>query len=115
MQHLYSKSLVDPFKNFLVIFPVEHYYMHDDSDNKSSAKQSVFNKFYQQRVNIFHNLYLLLEKAEDHDTLSNCQFILETLIAKIDSTIDGSKLLDDVVLRKENIKILFECLKSSNK
>lgn len=35
MQHLYSKSLVDPFKNFLIIFPVEHYYMHDDSENKN--------------------------------------------------------------------------------
>lgn len=117
LHHIYSRSLVDPLKSFLVIFPDDHHYMHDESlsENKANARVTVYNKFYQQRVTIFHNMFLLLEKSEDHDTLCNVQFILETLVAKIDQTVDGNKLLDDVVLRKDNIKILFNCLKSSVK
>lgn len=89
--------------------------MQDDcpSDTRGQARPSFYSKFYQQRVKIFYSLFQLLEKSEDSDTLTNTQYIIETLIAKIDQTIDGSKLLDDVVLRKENIRILFNCLKSN--
>lgn len=117
MQHLYSKSLVDPLKSFLVIYPDEHYQMHDDSmsESRGQGRQNNFSKYYQQRVKIFNSLFQLLEKADDFDTLSNVQFILETLVAKIDQTIDGMKLLESVILKDSNIKTLFNCLRSSHK
>lgn len=116
LNHLYSKSLVDPLKNFLVIYPEDHYH-HDESlsETRGGQKPSVYSKFYSQRVKIFHNLFLQLDKSDDFETIINAQFLIETLVAKIDQTIDGNKLLDDIVLRKENLKILFNCLKSNNK
>lgn len=117
LHHLYSKSLVDPLKHFLVIYPEDHYSHLEESmsETKGGAKPNHFSKFYQQRVKVFHMLYQLLEKAEDPYTISNAQYIIETLIAKVDQTIDGQKLLDDVILRKENIRILFNCLKDNSK
>jgi hypothetical protein len=114
IEHLYSKSLMDPLKNFLVIFPEDHFNHHEESnsDVRNIQRASPFSKFYQQRVKIFNSLYALLESAEGPDVVHNAQYIIETLIAKIDQTVDGSKLLDDVVLRKENIHALFSCLKN---
>lgn len=114
LEHLYSKSLVDPLKNFLVIFPEEHYNHHDDSNSeaKNPLKPSPYSKFYQQRVKVFNSLYALIENSDDSDLIHNSQHIIETLVAKVDQTIDGNRLLDDVVLKKENVQVLFNCLKS---
>lgn len=114
LEHFYSKSLVDPLKNFLVIFPEDHYSHHDDSNSeaKNVQKPSPFSKFYQQRVKIFNSLFALVENSDDSDVIHNCQHIIETLVAKVDQTIDGNRLLDDVVLKKENVQVLFNCLKS---
>lgn len=114
LHHLYSKSLVDPLKNFLVIYPEDHYH-HEDIDSRDKSRASHFSKFYDKRVKAFQSLYTLLDKAEDFETISNAQYIIETLVAKIDQTVDGQKLLDDVVLRKENVKAVFSCLKSTNR
>lgn len=116
LEHLYSKSLVDPLKNFLVIFPEDHYSHHDESNSEArNLRGSQFSKFYQQRVKIFNSLFALMETADEADVVHNAQYIIETLIAKIDQTVDGNKLLDDVVLRKESVQSLFNCLKSNNK
>lgn len=114
LEHLYLKSLVDPLKNFLVIFSEDHFNHHDESnsDARNIIRASPFSKFYQHRVKVFNSLFTLLESADEPEVVHNAQYIIETLIAKIDQTIDGSKLLDDVVLRKENIQILFSCLKN---
>jgi archaellum biogenesis ATPase FlaH len=113
-EHLYSKSLMDPLKNFLVIFPEDQYSHHDESNSEARNlhRASPFSKFYQQRVKIFNSLFALLETADEPEVVHNAQYIIETLIAKIDQTVDGSKLLDDVVLRKENIQAVFNCLKN---
>lgn len=117
LHHLYSKSLVDPLKNFLVIYPEDHYHQNEESsnENRGNPKTSCFSKFYEKRVKSFQSLYSTLDKAEDFETIANAQYIIETLVAKIDQTVDGGKLLDDVVLRKENMRSLFNCLKSNNK
>lgn len=49
LHHLYSKSLVDPLKQFLVILPEDHYHMHDDcpSETRGQARPSFYSKFYQ--------------------------------------------------------------------
>lgn len=114
LDHLYSKSLVDPLKHFLVIYNDDNFNHYEDGQNESSnaQKNSQFTKFYQNRVKTLNSLYSLLETAQESDVVINAQFIIETLIAKIDQTIDGNRLLDDVVLRKENIQVLFNCLKS---
>lgn len=114
LEHMYSKSLMDPLKNFLVIFPEDHYGHHDDSQSEARNLQrgSQFSKFYHQRVKLFNSLFSVLESADESDTVHNAQYIIETLIAKIDQTVDGNKLLDDVVLRKENVQVLFSCLKN---
>lgn len=115
LHHLYSKSLVDPLKHFLVIYPEDHFQHHEDNEVRDKSKSSYFTKFYDKRVKAFQGLYSCLDKAEDFETISNAQYIIETLIAKIDQTVDGQRLLDDVVLRKENVRVLFICLKSNNK
>lgn len=112
LNHLYSKSLVDPLKNFLVMMPEEHFSQHEDSETRNVSKGNSFSRFYKQRVDSFNQLYTLVGSSDDSDVIHNAQYILETLIAKVDQTVDGSKLLDDVVLRKENIQTLFNCLKS---
>lgn len=112
LNHLYSKSLVDPLKNFLVMMPEEHFSQHEDSESRNISKGNPFSRFYKQRVDSFNQLYTLVGSSDDSDVIHNAQYILETLVAKVDQTVDGSKLLDDVVLRKENIQILFNCLKS---
>jgi hypothetical protein len=110
--HLYSKSLVDPLKNFLVVMPDDHHFSHhEDSETRNVAKSNPLSRFYRQRVEGFNSLYNLVGNSDDSDVIHNAQYILETLVAKIDQTVDGNKLLDDVVLRKENIQILFNCLK----
>lgn len=111
VHHLYSKSLVDPLKHFLVIHP-EDPFSHMEEANSEKAKANYFGKFYTSRVRIFQQLYNLLDRCEDQDTIANVQFILETLVAKLHETVEGNRLIDDVVLRKENLKILFACLKS---
>ena len=111
LHHLYSKSLVDPLKNFLVVMPEDHYSHHEDSDTRNMAKPTPFSRFLKQRVEGLNGLYYLIGHSDDQDVIHNAQYILETLVAKIDQTVDGSKLLDEVVLRKENIQTLFNCLK----
>jgi len=111
VHHLYARSLVDPLKHFLVFYP-EDPFGHMEEANSDKAKANYFAKFYNSRVRIFQLLYNLLDRCEDQDTIANVQFILETLVAKLHETVDGNKLIDDVVLRKENLKILFACLKS---
>lgn len=116
MEHLYSKSLVDPLKNFLVIFQEDNYSIHQEESNSDAKNQrnGPFSKFYAQRVKALNSLYSLLETADEHEVVLNAQYIIETLIAKIDQTVDGHKLLDDVILRKENIQSLFNCMKHVN-
>lgn len=111
LHHLYSKSLVDPLKNFLVILPEDHFSHHEDSENRTAQKATPFSRFFKQRVEGLNGLYTLIGNSDDSDIIHNAQYIIETLVAKIDQTVDGSKLLDEVVLRKENIQILFNCLK----
>ena len=111
VHHLYSKSLVDPLKHFLIIHP-EDPFGHMEEAASEKTKSNPFGKFYSSRVRIFQLLYNLLDRCEDQDTIANVQFILETLVAKLHETVDGNRLIDDVVLRKENLKILFACLKS---
>lgn len=111
LHHLYSKSLVDPLKNFLVVMPEDHYSHHEDSDTRNMSKPNPFSRFLKQRVEGLNGLYHLIGHSDDQDVIHNAQYIIETLVAKIDQTVDGSKLLDDVVLRKENIQTLFNCLK----
>lgn len=96
--------------------PDDHHFGHqDDSENRNATKANPFSRFYRQRVEGFNSLYTLIGTSDDSDVIHNAQYILETLVAKVDQTVDGTKLLDDVVLRKENIQILFNCLKCSNK
>ena len=111
VHHLYSKSLVDPLKHFLIIHP-EDPFGHMEEAASEKTKSNPFGKFYSSRVRIFQLFYNLLDRCEDQDTIANVQFILETLVAKLHETVDGNRLIDDVVLRKENLKILFACLKS---
>jgi hypothetical protein len=111
LHHLYSKSLVDPLKNFLVVMPEDHFSHHEDSETRNAGKPNPFSRFFKQRVDGFNSLYSLIGQSDDSDVIHNAQYIIETLVAKIDQTVDGSRLLDDVVLRKENIQTLFNCLK----
>ena len=91
--------------------PEDHYSHHEDSDTRNMAKPTPFSRFLKQRVEGLNGLYYLIGHSDDQDVIHNAQYILETLVAKIDQTVDGSKLLDEVVLRKENIQTLFNCLK----
>ena len=111
IHHLYSKSLVDSLKHFLVILP-EDTYQHVEDPSSDQPRPNQYVKFYNQRVKAFQLMFQLLDKSEDYDTISNVQFLLESLVAKVHETIDGNKLIDDVVLKKENLKVLFACLKS---
>ena len=111
IHHLYSKSLVDPLKSFLVLLPDDHYSHHDDSDAINQQKLNPFSRFYKQRIEGLNSLFAVIGQSDDSDIVQNAQYIIETLIAKIDQTVDGGKILDDVVLKKENIEILFNCLK----
>lgn len=108
--HVYSKSVADLFKSFLVLTPDETYF--NDEGNEKSSKPQIYNKFYDKRVKAFNAIYQALEKSDDVDTIANCQFLIESLAAKIDQTVDGVKLLDDVLFRKENLQSVFNCCQS---
>jgi hypothetical protein len=107
--HLYSKSVADLFKNFLVLSPDEVYYNDDNMGSDKNSKPQVYSKFYEKRVKAYTAIYHSLEKSDDADVISNCQFLIESLAAKIDQTVDGMKLLDDVLFKKENLRSLFNC------
>ena len=109
LNHLYSKSLTDLFKSFLVLTPDEVYYHEDTLGTDKGPKPQVYSKFYEKRVKAFNGIFQAMEKSDDPDVITNCQFLIESLAAKIDSTVDGVKLLDDVLLKKENLRSIFNC------
>lgn len=108
--HLYSKSVADLFKNFLVLTPDESYYNEESSEK--NGKPQVYHKFLDRRIRAYNAIYSSLEKSDDPDTITNAQFLIESLAAKIDQTVDGAKLLDEVLFKKENLRSIFNCCQS---